>query len=404
MGAVEYMQGGALGISLYESDIHSVHPRMPGDAICSLYAKCHGTLSFKTDPVTGVRNGSFMGEDNNFRFTDFIHPTSPVFVRRVDCFDKVSFGISTPMDVSRRVFQHKEDYSMLLSSVAGNIYITLRGKAAFTPDGCISFGTGRSEMIICSLTGDDYAGFPGMPPETSEVYEAVMASSDARIKTVGVRDIVNRITGGGVLHSFADCNYHTIEQCEAVEILCGVGLTHYAKGLIESMLRVYNDLGYLPMIYGERAMIDPFPAIRTIYLAKAVAYYYHTTLDNRFVRSVLPAIAAGMHRICAYAKNGYLPHLGDEGVTGKDLFTPSEKNKELFIHTAEAVLDMSERLGVRISCGSALRSAIANLEKGDMHPPRPSRSLTTLCEGCGEHHICYLSKGGAYLCPRCCAK
>ena len=389
-----------MGIALLRADIHSVHPVIPGDAVCSLYAKCHGTFSVKCEYSGGVRRGSFTAEDNSFRFTDFIHPTSPVFVRRMDCFDRVSFGISAPSDVRRRLFEKREEYSLLLSSVTGNICITLRGKAGFSPDGSIVFGTGKSEMVICSLTGDKTAGFPGAPPASEEIYETVMASADPRIKTRVIRDIVNR-TRGGVLHDFAGCEYVTEEQYTAVCELCRAGLYHKAREIIRFMVKTYNDLGFLPVSCGRVIRPDPFPAVRGAYLALAIKAYHDAVRDRVFLREILPAAVKALCDAVPLIKGGHLPHLGDEGVTGKALYTPSAKSEELFVSGAKAVTDLSEDAKLRINGLARLKGALKAMGSPSDAQRTPLRSLHTLCEECEREGVCYLGKGGRYLCPEC---
>ena len=392
------MQGGPLGVALLQADILSVHPVMPGDAVCSLYAKCRGTYSIKTEPSSGVRTGAFISENNEFRFTDFAHPVSPLFVRRMECFDNVSFGISTPPDARRRLFSHRDDASMLLSSPAGDICITLRGKACFTPDWCIRFGTGKSEMIICSLTGDKRAGFPGVPPEADGIYEEIMENADPRITTVTLRDTVNRICRGGVLHSFAEGTYHTEEQYQAVKALCAARLFVKAKGIINFMLGIYRTHGHLPMIHGERSVYDPFPAIRNSYLALALKEYYDRSGDDRYIKSTLYEVSTALTYILDCVKGGHLPHLGDEGVYGKDLLLPSKKSEALFAEAAEAVEEMSRELKVRTV---SLRRAKSSVREDSVSQRRPTRALRTVCEECGRDGVCYLGRYGRYLCPSC---
>lgn len=404
MERLEYMQGGAMGIALLRADIHSVHPVLPGDAVCSLYPKCHGTFSVKCEPSSGVRSGSFAGEGNSFRFTDFIHPTSPVFVRRMECFDTVSFGISAPADVRRRLFERKEEYSLLLASAFGSVSITLRGKARFMPDRTIRFGTGKSEMIICSLTGDRLAGLPGVPPAWDEIYETVLADADPRIKTPELRDLVNRTCRGGVLHDFAGCEYITEEQYTAVRALSTAGLYARARELIRFMGRTYGDLGFLPISYGQAVHPDPFPEIRGAYLALSLKAYHDATGDVGFIREILPAAAKALCDAVPLIKGGHLPHLGDEGVTGRELYSPSPKSEELFLNGAKAAIDLSEGTKMRIGGLARLKSALRELR--EMSQPAeiqriPLRALHTFCEECESEGICYLGKGGRYLCPEC---
>ncbi len=401
MGSIEYMQGGPLGIALFKADIHSVHPVMPGDAICSVFAKCHGTLSVKCEPQSGVRRGSFAGEGNRFRFTDFIHPASPVFVREMECFDRVSFGISTPFDVRRRLFRRKEEYSMLLASSAGNVCITLRGKAAFSPDGCIVFTTGKSEMIICSLTGEKTVGFPGMPPEGNDIYEQVLASADPRIKSAQLRDIVNRICNGGVLHSFADCSYDTEEQYLAACKLARASLYERAREIIRFMIKTYDTFGFLPISHGQSVHTDPFPEIRGAYPALAMKEYYAVTRDRSFVREVLPTAAKALCDAIPLIKGGHLPHMGDEGVTGKALYDPSPKSQELFALAAKGVIALSEEGKIRISGIARLRNALRDMDEPTDTQRLPLRAIRTICEECEKESVCYLGKGGRYLCPEC---
>lgn len=389
-----------MGIALLRADIHSAHPVIPGDAVCSLYAKCHGTFSVKCEPSSGVRRGSFAGEGNSFRFTDFIHPTSPVFVRRMECFEGVSFGISAPTDVRRRLFDKRKEHSLLLASASGNICITLRGKASFSPDGSIVFGTGKSEMIICSLKGDKTAGLPGGPPASDEIYEAVMANADPRIRTRELRDIVNR-TCGGVLRDFAGCEYVTEEQYTAVCELSSAGLYDRARGVIRFMRKTYDDLGFLPIRYGQSVHSDPFPAIRGAYLALALKAYYDVSRDIGFAREILPAAAKATCDAVPLIKGGHLPHLGDNGVTGKELYTPSVKSEELFAGGAKAVTDLSEDIKIRISGLARLKGALRAMSEPADIQRMPLRSLHTFCEECEAEGICYLGKGGRYLCPEC---
>lgn len=383
-----------MGLSLLGADIHSVHPALPGEALCSLYLKAQGRLSLMLEPASGVRQGSLTGEDCTLRFTDVMHRDIPVFARQIECFDTVYFGLSVPPDVTKRYFSKGGHPSLLISSESGDVCITLRG-GSFCQEG-IRFTSGKSEMLITALNGNVKAGLPGEPPSFRKLYEATERDADLRISTPELRDTVNRICKGGVLHSFVHGSYHTEEQYREVKALCAARLFVRAKGIIDFMLGIYRANGSLPMIYGERPVYDPFPAIRASYLALALKEYYDRSGDGRYVKSTLYEVSAALTYILDLINDSHLPHLGDEGVYGKDLLLPSAKSEELARRAIEAVKQMSEETKTRICSKIDLDNTPQNKAR-----KRPPRALRTLCERCGKESICYHGKGGDYLCAEC---
>lgn len=383
-----------MGVALFGADILSVHAALPGEALCSLYLKAQGKLSLGLEPASGVRRGSLVSEDCTLRFTDVMHRDIPVFARQIECFDTVYFGLSVPPDVTKRYFKKGGNPSLLISSRAGHICITLRG-GAFLQEG-IRFASGKSEIYVTALTGNAKAGLPGVPPAFRKLYEETERDADLRISTPELRDIVNRICGGGVLRSFAEGSYHTEEQYQAVKALCEARLFTRAKGIINFMLGIYRTCGQLPMIYGERPVYDPFPAIRASYLALALKEYYDRSGDRRYIKSTLYEVSAALTYILDCVNGSRLPHLGNEGVYGKDLLLPSSKSEELTERALEAVKQMSEETRTRICCKVSLNDAPKSKTR-----KRPPRALRTLCERCGKEGVCYLGKDGDYLCPEC---